>query len=108
MRLIPVTTGHITMGKPYRPSSCPIALALRSAGYKEAKVDCCEMHGVTYCDANDTAAWDEGDEVFCDTSRQLSGVIMEFDKTRGMTPFTIVQDGMMFLTLDEYISVLRP
>ena len=107
MRLIPVTTGHITMGKPYRPSSCPIALALRAAGYKEAKADCCEVHGVTYCDANDTVSEDDG-LVSCDTSRQLSGVMMEFDKTRGMRPFTIVQDGMMFLTLDEYISVLRP
>ena len=92
MKLIPLTEEHIAYGSPGICACCPVAMALKDAGYNAS------VHPYkSYLHGTGTVSMSEG----------LSHWIITFDNGISPDPFTIVLHGYALSTLTEYQDALR-
>jgi hypothetical protein len=74
---ISVTKEHIKKGKPTFPSACPIALALKDAGFTTPIVI-------------DTFMREEEADIYYDLPRSCSRFIRRFDTKKSVKPFNFI------------------
>ncbi len=85
MKKITVTKKHIKNGRRYHPYDCPIALALKDAGFRTS---CVYLHEIITSSHEHEACWQYTFKN-CSTSKGVKKFIKAFDSgKRNLKPFS--------------------
>ncbi len=93
--IVPVTHLHIYKGLRGQPGECPLAYALKDAGFVNAGVG-----------LNSIRSWPDGDVFLCELPWPAQMFIMLFDSGSEVRPFMMVLDIPNYLVPDSLKPIL--